>query len=121
MKEVYEKKKLATPIVFAAVPFPFEMGLIISEAASGNQLTGVKDTTDLDPVDRGVPYAYGVSELIYGEEAAKKALLILDEYMLPRDIPITTLPSESFQSMKRGKVSAGMEPDGINFWVLPQR
>jgi ABC-type uncharacterized transport system substrate-binding protein len=52
--------------------------------------------SDLDSADRGVPYAYGVSELIYGEEAAKKALLILDEYMLPRDIPTTTPPSESF-------------------------
>ena len=81
MKEVYERKKLATPIVFSAVPFPVEVGLIASEAVSGNQLTGIKETADLDSLD-------------HGEEAAKKALLILDEYMLPRDIPITTLPSE---------------------------
>ncbi|HUD01055.1 MAG TPA: ABC transporter substrate binding protein [Rhabdochlamydiaceae bacterium] len=73
MKEVYEKKKLATPIVFSA-----------SEVASGSQLTGIKETTALTSADRRV----------YGEEAAEKALLILDEYMLPRDIPITTLPSE---------------------------
>ncbi len=43
--------------------------------------------SDLDSADRGVPYAYGVSELIYGEEAAKKALLILDDDQRPRDIP----------------------------------
>jgi putative ABC transport system substrate-binding protein len=195
MKEVFEKKKLSTPIVFSAVPFPIEMDLIASEATSGNQLTGVKETTnfakeleilrnkaktvllvydptsashnsnkeeiqailtgmgiklktveifktneillktapfiedadavlvikdntvisgldvlvklcdqkrklliasDLDSADRGVPYAYGVSELIYGEEAAKKAILILDEHQLPRDIPTTTPPSEAF-------------------------
>jgi len=195
MKEVFEKKKLSTPIVFSAVPFPLEMDLVASEASSGNQLTGVKETTDfakeleilrnkakavllvydpsspsltsnkeeietiltsmgiklktveifktneillktaqfieeadavlvikdntvisgldvlvklcdqkgklliasdLDSAERGVPYAYGVSELIYGEEAAKKALLILDDYQRPRDIPITTPPSESF-------------------------
>lgn len=195
MKEVFEKKKLSTPIVFSAVPFPIEMDLIASEATSGNQLTGVKETTDfakeleilrnkaktvllvydptsashnsnkeeiqeiltamgvklktveifktneillktapcieeadavlvikdntvvsgldvlvklcdqkgklliasdLDSADRGVPYAYGVSELIYGEEAAKKAILILDEHKLPRDIPTTTPPSEAF-------------------------
>jgi putative ABC transport system substrate-binding protein len=52
--------------------------------------------SDLDSADRGVPYAYGVSELIYGEEAAKKAILILDEHQLPRDIPTTTPPSEAF-------------------------
>jgi putative ABC transport system substrate-binding protein len=190
MKEVFEKKKLSTPIVFTAVEFPLEMDLVASEA-----ITGVKETTDfakeleilrnkaktvllvydpssanltankeeietiltsmeiklktveifktneillktasfieeadavlvikdntvisgldvlvklcdqkgklliasdLDSADRGVPYAYGVSELIYGEEAAKKALLILDEKKLPRDIPITTPPSEAF-------------------------
>jgi putative ABC transport system substrate-binding protein len=195
MKEVFEKKKLSTPIVFSAVPFPLEMDLVASEASSGNQLTGVKETTDfakeleilrnkaravllvydpsspsltsnkeeietiltsmgiklktveifktneillktapfieeadavlvikdntvvsgldvlvklcdqkgklliasdLDSAERGVPYAFGVSELIYGEEAAKKALLILDEYQRPRDIPITTPPPESF-------------------------
>jgi putative ABC transport system substrate-binding protein len=189
MKEVFEKKKLSTPIVFTAVPFPLKINLIASEASSGNQVTGVKETnrfckrigifkeiklrqfcwstdptspsltsnkeeiemilaqmgialktveifktneillkaapfieetdavlvikdntvvsgldalvklcdqkkklliaSDLDSADRGAPYAYGVSELIYGEEAAKKALLILDEYKLPRDIPIT--------------------------------
>lgn len=195
MKEVFEKKKLSTPIVFTAVEFPLEMDLVVSEASSGNQLTGVKETTDfakeleilknnvktvllvydpssasltsnkeeietiltsmgiklktveifktneillktasfieeadavlvikdntvisgldvlvklcdqkgklliasdLDSAERGVPYAYGVSELIYGEEAAKKALLILDEKKLPKDIPITTPPSEAF-------------------------
>jgi putative ABC transport system substrate-binding protein len=195
MKEVFEKKKLSTPIVFSAVSFPIEMDLVASEESSGNQLTGVKETTDfakeleilrnqaqtvllvydpsspsltsnkeeiemilngmgiglktveifktneillktapfmeeadavlvikdntvisgldvlvklcdqknklliasdLDSPDRGVPYAYGVSEVIYGEEAAKKALLILDDDKLPRDIPITAPPSEAF-------------------------
>jgi putative ABC transport system substrate-binding protein len=195
MKEVFEKKEMSTPIVFSAVSFPVEMDLVASEASSGNQLTGVKESTDfakeleilrnkaksvllvydpsspsltankeeietilremgislktveifksneillktaplieeadallvikdntvvsgidvlvklcnqnnklliaseLDSADRGVPYAYGVSELIYGEEAAKKALLILDDYKLPRDIPITTPPPEAF-------------------------
>jgi len=195
MKEVFEKKKLSTPIVFTAVEFPLEMDLVASEVTSGNQLTGVKETTDfakeleilnnkaktvllvydpssasltsnkeeietiltrmgiklktveifktneillktaplieeadavlvikdntvisgldvliklcdqkgklliasdLDSAERGVPYAYGVSESIYGEEAAKKALLILDEYKLPKDIPITTPSPESF-------------------------
>jgi putative ABC transport system substrate-binding protein len=195
MKEVFEKKKLSLPIVFTAVSFPVEMDLIASEASSGNQLTGVKETTDfakeleilrnkaktvllvydptspsltsnkeeietilsnmgiqlktveifktneillktasfieeadavlvikdntvitgldvlvklcdqkgklliasdLDSADRGVPYAFGVSELIYGEEAAKKALLIIDDYKSPQDIPITTPPSEAF-------------------------
>ena len=46
MKEVFEKKKLSTPIVFTAVPFPIKLNLIVSEASSGNQLTGVKETTD---------------------------------------------------------------------------
>lgn len=195
MKEVFEKKKLSTPIVFTAVPFPLKLDLIASEASSGNQMTGVKETTDfakelaflrnkaktvllvydpsspslasnkeeietiladmgialktveifktneillktapfieatdavlvikdntvvsgldvlvklceqkgklliasdLDSAERGAAYAYGVSELIYGEEAAKKALLILDDYKLPRDIPITAPPSDAF-------------------------
>ncbi len=52
--------------------------------------------SDLDSAARGAPYAYGISEVIYGEEAAKKALLILEEYRLPRDIPITAAPSEAF-------------------------
>lgn len=195
MKEVLEKKKLYTPIVFTAVSDPLKMNLIASEASSGNQLTGVRESTnftkeleflqhraktvllvydptspsltadkeeiekilarmditlktveifktneillktapfldeadavlvikdntvvsgldalvrlcdqkkklliasDLDSAEKGATYAYGVSELIYGEEAAKKALLILDDYKIPRDIPITTPPAEAF-------------------------
>jgi putative ABC transport system substrate-binding protein len=194
-KEVFEKKLLSTPIVFTAVPTPLKFDLIASEASSGNQLTGVKETTDfakelgflrdkvksvllvydpsqhslemdkqeikkvldgmgiemgvaevfktneilmksttyiddvdavlvikdntvvsgidalvklceqkeklliasdLDSADRGVPLAFGVSELIYGEEAAKKALSILVEKKMPREIPITAPPSEAF-------------------------
>jgi putative ABC transport system substrate-binding protein len=214
MKEVFEKKKLSTPIVFTAVPFPLKLNLIDSEASSGNQLTGVKETTDfakeleflrgkaksvllvydpssyslaydkdeieiilksmgirlktveifktneilmktapfieevdavlvikdntvvsgldalvklcdqkgklliasdLDSADRGVALAYGVSELIYGEEAAKKALLILEDKKLPKDIPITAPPSEAFVfkiDQKRMKeIGFVLEPD----------
>jgi putative ABC transport system substrate-binding protein len=194
-KEVFEKKHLAIPIVFTAVPTPLSFNLIVSEASSGNQLTGVKETTDfakelgflknkvksillvydpsqysleldkreihsilekmgielrvaevfktneilmkasayidetdavlvikdntvvsgidalvklceqknklliasdLDSADRGVPLVFGVSERIYGEEAAKKALLILEEGKTPSGIPITAPPSEAF-------------------------
>jgi len=194
-KEVFEKKLLSTPIVFTAVPTPMQFDLIASEASSGNQLTGVKETTDfakelgflrnkvksvllvydpsqyslemdkqqiktilegmgielrvaevfktneilmkssgyidetdavlvikdntvvsgidalvklcekkeklliasdLDSADKGVPLAFGVSEVIYGQEAAKKALLILVEKKLPREIPITAPPSDAF-------------------------
>ncbi len=195
MKEVFEKKKVSTPIVFSAVPFPLKLDLIASEASSGNQLTGVKETTDftkeleflkdkvktvllvydpssfslatdkeeiegiltnmgialktveifktneillkttpfieaaeavlvikdntvvtgidalvrlcqqkgklliasdLDSADRGVPFVYGVSEFIYGEEAARKALSILEDKKLPTDIPITAPPADAF-------------------------
>lgn len=194
-KEVFEKKLLSTPIVFTAVPTPLKFDLIASESSSGNQLTGVKETTDfvkelgflrnkvksvllvydpsqyslevdkqeikkilesmrielrvaevfktneilmkattymdeidavlvikdntvvsgidvlvklceqkeklliasdLDSADRGVPLAFGVSEFIYGEEAAKKVFSILVEKKLPREIPITAPPSEAF-------------------------
>lgn len=194
-KEVFEKKSLPTPIVFTAVPTPMKFELIASEASSGNQLTGVKETTDfakelgflrnkvksvllvydpsqhslemdkqeiktileamgiglrvaevfktneilmkasscidevdgvlvikdntvvsgidalvklceqkeklliasdLDSAERGVPLAFGVSELIYGEEAAKKALSILIEKKMPQEIPVTAPPSEAF-------------------------
>lgn len=45
--------------------------------------------SDLNSADKGAAIAYGVREYDHGACAAQKALLILDEYKLPRDIPIT--------------------------------
>jgi len=52
--------------------------------------------SELDSVDKGAALVFGVSETIYGSEAAKKALLILENGVLPRDIPITSPPPEEF-------------------------
>ncbi|MCE5318743.1 MAG: ABC transporter substrate-binding protein [Parachlamydia sp.] len=47
-KEVFEKKGLKIPIIFAAVPNPTGLGLIESEASSGNLLTGVSELVDYE-------------------------------------------------------------------------
>lgn len=47
-KEVFEKKGLTIPVVFAAVPDPVKLGLIDSEAFSGNNLTGVSEMVDYE-------------------------------------------------------------------------
>lgn len=47
-KEVFEKKGLSIPIVFAAVPDPVKLGLIDSETSSGNNLTGVSEMVDYE-------------------------------------------------------------------------
>lgn len=45
--------------------------------------------SDLDSPDRGAAFGYGVHEIEFGIEAAKKALQILEEQICPAVIPVT--------------------------------
>ena len=56
--------------------------------------------SDLDSPDRGAALGFGVHEIDFGIEAAKKALLILEQGIPPREIPVTA-PS-NFE-LKEGK------------------
>lgn len=47
--------------------------------------------SDLDSPEKGATMGYGVSERQYGVEAAKKALLILEESQSPGTIPVTSV------------------------------
>lgn len=49
--------------------------------------------SDLDSPDRGAAFGYGVYEVEFGIQAAKIALQILEEGVLPKDIPISS-PTE---------------------------
>ncbi len=53
--------------------------------------------SDLDSIDRGASIAFGVKEYVYGEEAAKKALLIIEKGYSPSSIPTTPIPLRSFE------------------------
>lgn len=52
--------------------------------------------SDLDSPRRGATLAYGVPERLYGEEAAKKARLILECQQRASQIPVTPIPLEEF-------------------------
>lgn len=47
--------------------------------------------SDLDSPDNGAAFAFGVPEIDYGIEAGKKALLILNEGVSPKAIPVTAV------------------------------
>lgn len=104
-KEVMEKRGQATPIVYAAVPRPVDLGLIRSEASSGNQLTGTIELTDypgllaiLDKLPRPVenmviPY----DPRIFGLEESKDEIM---ELARERGIRVTPVPVFQTNEMK---------------------
>lgn len=55
--------------------------------------------SDLDSVEKGAAAAFGVSEYIYGEEAALKARQILEDKKPPSQIPITGPRESSYQTV----------------------
>lgn len=54
-------------------------------------------TSDLDSPDRGAAFGYGVHEIEFGIEAAKKALAILKDDASPEQIPITPVSQFIFK------------------------
>ncbi len=54
-KEVFEKKKLDTPIVFSAVVNPQQMHLVEGDVYSGNQLTGSIEVSDYQKLFTHLP------------------------------------------------------------------
>lgn len=53
--------------------------------------------SDLDSPDRGATFGYGVHEVEFGIEGAKKALLILENHMAPEEIPVTPISNFIFK------------------------
>lgn len=63
--------------------------------------------SDLDSPDKGAAFGYGVYEIDFGIEGAKKALQVINEGVAPTDIPVTavskfTLRVNSAAAQKQG-------------------
>ncbi|MGE5195992.1 MAG: ABC transporter substrate-binding protein [Anaerolineae bacterium] len=54
-------------------------------------------TSDLDSPDRGAAFGYGVHEIEFGVEGAKKALCILKDQVKPETIPVTPVSTFVFK------------------------
>lgn len=65
--------------------------------------------SDLDSPDRGAALGYGVHEIEFGIEAAKKALLILEEGIFPGDIPVTPISLFTFKINREAAQKQGLE------------
>lgn len=65
--------------------------------------------SDLDSPDRGAAFGYGVYEIDFGIEGAKKALQILNQYTKPGDIPITPVSKFVFKINREAAIAQGIE------------
>ena len=66
--------------------------------------------SDLDSPDRGAAFGYGVYEIEFGIEAAKKALKILEENILPGTIPVTPVSQFKFKINAEAAEKQGIHP-----------
>lgn len=66
-------------------------------------------TSDLDSPDRGAAFGYGVHEIDFGVEGAKKALQILNQQIPPSAIPVTTVSQFVFKVNKDAAALQGIE------------
>ncbi len=66
--------------------------------------------SDLDSPDRGAAFGYGVHEVDFGKEAAKKALLILNQGTTPGAIPVTPVSEFSLRVNAEAAKRQGIDP-----------
>jgi len=65
--------------------------------------------SDLDSPDKGAAFGYGVYEIDFGVEAARKALQILNEGIAPTDIPVTALSNFTLRVNVEAAQKQGVE------------
>lgn len=65
--------------------------------------------SDLDSPDRGAAFGYGVHEIDFGVEGAKKALQILDQKTPPGSIPVTPVAEFIFKVNRDAAALQGIE------------
>lgn len=70
--------------------------------------------SDLDSPDKGAAFGYGVHEVDFGIEAAHKALLILDEGMQPKEIPITPVSQFTLRINEEAALKQGVAYDRLH-------
>lgn len=66
-------------------------------------------TSDLDSPDRGAAFGYGVYEIDFGVEAAKKALLILEQQVSAGNIPVTPVSQFTFIVNRNAAEAQGID------------
>lgn len=66
--------------------------------------------SDLDSPDKGAAFGYGVYEIDFGIEAAKKGLRIIDEGVHPELIPITPVPDFTLVVNREAAIKQGISP-----------
>lgn len=71
-------------------------------------------TSDLDSPDRGAAFGYGVYEVDFGVEGAKKALLILDQHIQPGSIPVTPVSNFTFKVNPDAATAQGIDCSLLN-------
>lgn len=76
-------------------------------------------TSDLDSPDRGAAFGYGVYEVDFGSEAAKKALLILERQVAIADISITTVTNFAFIVNRSAAEAQGIESALLDQEAIP--
>ena len=64
--------------------------------------------SDLDSPDKGAALGYGVYEIDFGIEGAKKALLILEEGKTPSEIPVTPISHFALRINKEAAQKQGL-------------
>ena len=67
--------------------------------------------SDLDSPDKGAAFGFGVHEIDFGTEAAKKALMILDDDGISSSkIPVTAVSNFSIRVNKEAALRQGIDP-----------
>lgn len=64
--------------------------------------------SDLDSPDRGAAFGYGVHEVEFGVEGAKKALHILNDHVAPETIPVTPVAKFTFKVNREAATAQGI-------------
>lgn len=64
--------------------------------------------SDLDSPDRGAAFGYGVHEIEFGVEGAKKALHILNDHIDPKMIPVTPVSKFTFKINQHAATTQGI-------------
>jgi putative tryptophan/tyrosine transport system substrate-binding protein len=65
-------------------------------------------TSELDSPDRGAAFGYGVHEIEFGIEGAKKALHILNDQAKPETIPVTPVSNFIFKVNREAAIAQGI-------------
>ncbi|MBS0629267.1 MAG: ABC transporter substrate-binding protein [Verrucomicrobia bacterium] len=65
--------------------------------------------SDLDSPDRGAAFGYGVHEIEFGVEGAKKALQILENQKNPSEIPVTPVSDFTFKVNQEAAARQGIK------------